>query len=1278
MASVLDVIRATRDAPAADTEIVGPPEPPKKRSVADVVRAAREPPSEPAPPPPTPGAAAGGMIGGVARREEERAAIPELLRRPEEPEPEPPPLLRRPPEEETVPPLLRRPAYEEAPPGAYGVPTRLEKAALYGTRIGVPIVASTAAGFLSGPGAPVMAPLAGASAATATELELQKYEKSRGFRKEVSPGGVVLQGALGGFQGLPFPATLSAPARFAARTAEGTAFGTAATTAGTLIEEKRLPTKEELAQGALTGAVFGAAGGAFEAKGVPYLHERSAEFVGPREGGLQSRRQARAALATSADQLAGETTMPPVGEPEPRMVTRPGETIGGEPGEFVGPPKPEPLPIGTDVQFRHPGEDARTTPGRVVDHVVEPESGRVLHAVETADGAVVHRSIDDVEPVPGAAPELVGPPEPPPFVGPPEPPVPPGGEPPPPPGGEPPGAGMRPETAFEPPPEERGPYGQRPTFRRYPGLGEALTGEEIGPQLGADPQRMTRAIESVDREFGDVFDEPTRDRLKQQIRDNQARFEYLGRGKQTVERTQGLGRDLLFDLDAAKLEPAGTTWSPEKTAAAKNHIAALDQGIVAAQEAFDKSPTPQNGLILQKAAQDQIDAFNIYRARGAEAGRTVNLYKASAEDLASGNQRLMLAALKRGVPPDKLAEIIRSTRPEQAKARAEMLMAVTERGPWHRQLKSMLQTIYISDILSGPPPHQRNIFGNSINALLLQPVAKGFGALHERLMRVPAAERTVRAGEMGKHYVGLYDGVPDAVYKSFEILKHGYTQEQAISYNLPVHELGVGRHPLLRAGLNIIPRGLGSADMFARVVGQEASLNGQAYTKARNQALVEQAGRRLPEGVTFAERLDQLYDYHRQNPTPETMAQAADEATRGVFQEQDKVARTVQFIRDKIPGGWMLAPFVTTSTNLSKLALHWMPTGYVMPSTRGKVPGITRRTQVIHLGEAHAGTAGLLLAPAVLWAMGGKLHGPGPEDPDEFAIWRQTHVPNSLELPNGLEISFQQIPALNVPLSAVGAGWDRGEAIRKQKGFVSPEDALDIFADVIAGAGKSVLDQPYMQGISNFMQVMRHPSQVLDVLRHPTEPKYWPDVNRLTKDIATGFVPGAGMLRWIEQIGDPTIREGKTIPQKIEAMIPGLSENVPPKLDEFGQPITIKKAGGAWGRALNPIETEYVKRDPLREELEKFGMTLSPPSAGTPEKGEPPYTEREGLVIREAKGQQVRAELEDLIASDAYQEADPEDQLTMLKSVLGQTRGEIGKAARALREEGLDVESLRW
>jgi hypothetical protein len=1173
--------------------------PTPKRSVADVLIARETPHTLRS------GEAAGAGLGGAFRTEAERAQVPEFLRRPEE---EAAPAAPQPFE---PPPLLKRPAYEEAPPGAYGKPTRLEEAALTGVRIGVPMAAGITAGALTGPGAPVTVPLMSAAAGTAAELGAEEYERRRGLRREISPGQVAFQGALSAIPGVKLPATLGPVVRTGVRAGEGVVMGTGGTAGSTFIEEGRLPTAEELAWGGGLGAVLGTAGGAVEAKGIPYLRERAPGFVGPRETPSSWQLHATEKARTSAEQLAGETTAPPVGaEPGPRMVTRPGEIIEGGPvavepravppeaAEFIGPPAPTPeeaVPVGRS-----------TTP----------------------------------------------------FIGPPEPPPAPG-ELPPPPGIEAPGAGR----PWEAPPEELGPYGQAPTFRRYPGLGEALTGEEIGPQLGADPERMTRAIESIDREFGDVFDEPTRDRLKQQIRDNQARFEYLGRGKQTVERTQGLARDLLFDLDKAKLEPQGTTWNPEKTQAAKNHIVSLDQSIVAAQEAFDADPTPQNGLILQKAAQDQVDAFNIYRARGAEAGRTVNIYKASAEDIASGNQGLMMAALRRGVRPDQLADIIKSTGPKDITTRAEMLMAVSERGPWHKRLRDNLQTIWISNILSGPPPHMRNVLGNSINALL-SPVVKGAAAFHERfLARVPDAERTVRLGEVGKHFVGLYDGMPDAIYKAAEVLTRGYTQQQAATYDLPRRELGIGRHPALRMALNIVPRGLGSMDMFFRVLGQEASLNGQAYTKARNQALVEQAGRKLPAGVSFADRLDQLYSHHRANLTPDMMDQAADEAARGVYQERDKIARTVQFIRDQIPGGGFLAPFVTTSTNLAKQGLHWTPAGYLMASTRGK--GVTPRMATIHKGEALAGTAGMLLAPLALWAAGGKLHGSGPDDPDEFNVWRRTHVPNSIEI-GGVQVGFQQLGPLAIPLGIIGNAWDRYEAIEKQQGFVSPQDADDIAIAAIGGAAESVLDQPYMQGISN----------LVDVIRHPKEGRYW---SKLFKDIGTGFVPGAGMLRWAEQIEDPTIREAKTLPEKMQAMIPGgVSAGLPPKLDEFGRPIEIEKVGGPWGRALLPIDVETVRHDPLREELAKFGMTLSAPGAGTPEKGEPPYTEREGLVIRQAKGQQVRAELEDLIASDAYQEADPEDQLTMLKSVLGQTRGAIGKAARGLREEGLDVESLRW
>src|SRR5215475_6387555 len=247
MASLGDLIRARQAATATDEPpdlLKRPPDEPTptrpKQSLGDLVREKQAAAAAP------PGQTAGAAIGDLLRRDKERAETPELLRRPEPAGPEP--VDESP---DTPPELLKRPL-EEAPPGAYGKPTTAETILLPAARIAAPIVGYSA-GALSGPGAPVMSPLLGASASTATELALQKYEKSRGLRQDVSPGGVAFQGALGAVQGIPLPGTLTAPVRIAARTGEGALFGTGATTGQTLIEEHRLPTKRELATGAGMG-----------------------------------------------------------------------------------------------------------------------------------------------------------------------------------------------------------------------------------------------------------------------------------------------------------------------------------------------------------------------------------------------------------------------------------------------------------------------------------------------------------------------------------------------------------------------------------------------------------------------------------------------------------------------------------------------------------------------------------------------------------------------------------------------------------------------------------------------------------------------------------------------------------------------------------------------------------------------------------------------------------------------------------------------------------------
>jgi hypothetical protein len=43
---------------------------------------------------------------------------------------------------------------------------------------------------------------------------------------------------------------------------------------------------------------------------------------------------------------------------------------------------------------------------------------------------------------------------------------------------------------------------------------------------------------------------------------------------------------------------------------------------------------------------------------------------------------------------------------------------------------------------------------------------------------------------------------------------------------------------------------------------------------------------------------------------------------------------------------------------------------------------------------------------------------------------------------------------------------------------------------------------------------------------------------------ATQFIPGSGLIRWVNKIVDPTYRKPVTIAETIEAGIPGLSQDI--------------------------------------------------------------------------------------------------------------------------------------
>src|SRR3546814_14481858 len=69
----------------------------------------------------------------------------------------------------------------------------------------------------------------------------------------------------------------------------------------------------------------------------------------------------------------------------------------------------------------------------------------------------------------------------------------------------------------------------------------------------------------------------------------------------------------------------------------------------------------------------------------------------------------------------------------------------------------------------------------------------------------------------------------------------------------------------------------------------------------------------------------------------------------------------------------------------------------------------------------------------------------------------------------------------------------------------------------------------------------------------------------------------------------------------MSSRMPGQSDNLLPKRDVWGQPITSE--GGVGPDILSPIWTRTDRRDPVTEEALRVGATVTPPQKGnlTPE-----------------------------------------------------------------------------
>lgn len=417
---------------------------------------------------------------------------------------------------------------------------------------------------------------------------------------------------------------------------------------------------------------------------------------------------------------------------------------------------------------------------------------------------------------------------------------------------------------------------------------------------------------------------------------------------------------------------------------------------------------------------------------------------------------------------------------------------------------------------------------------------------------------------------GGLEGAKVGAERAKAMLVHGYDPEASYesikSRRINWGDSAVGK--ILQNYIEGVGRVHASLPETGKQAAYQSSLVNLASTEALNRGLKGQAG------VDFVKEFVT-------NPPDQAKAVATEEAKHMVFQNQTAAG---QFLQATQRGGGslasktgafvskLLAPMTQVPSAIGTEVLNYSPAGVVKTITEAvinsKMAGWTpeiQRAFVQGIGRSITGTGLLYLGTKL--AKAGIITTGYPSDQKTRDQWiAEGKTANSI-LING---EWRALGSLGPAGSALilGAYWQQGMDGNKK----TPGNLANAAIQTAVGGVASQADQPYVTGISSAANAIVDPER-----------------SALTfgKDLASSFVPTA--LSTAASATDPYQRVTAGIPQAVEAKVPRLRENLPPKVDVFGN--TLERTGTPFMNAVDPFYSSQSTATPLTNQLDKIAQS---------------------------------------------------------------------------------------
>lgn len=536
---------------------------------------------------------------------------------------------------------------------------------------------------------------------------------------------------------------------------------------------------------------------------------------------------------------------------------------------------------------------------------------------------------------------------------------------------------------------------------------------------------------------------------------------------------------------------------------------------------------------------------------------------------------------------------------EQVIATKQMLDKVQEFIP--SKFADQLVTVWKAGLLTNPTTHIANVGGNT--------TMLGLETLKDYPATVLDAIASLATGKRTKttpSYRAIGSGVVSGAKKAFTYAKTGVDVDETLG---KIDYKKVNLPPVIKQYTEFVFRMLGATDKFFKETLLKKSLMEQAKVDGINRGL---------SGKALRDHANNLF----QNPSIDMVKNATEEALYGTFNSRNALTEKL----GNSAAVNVVAPFKRTPTNIGARILDYSPYGIgkgFVQGVKGNQKGFAENVARGAIGTG-IGALGYGLGKA------GQMTGNYPSNETERALWEaEGRQPGALKV-GGSYYGLNRISPVGNIL-ATGAGM-------ADLGRIKPENVPGAMAAV---AGKNLLGQTYLQGVSGALNALQDPNRSAAT---------W--VENLAKGVIPSII-GAG-ARAI----DPYQRQVNSIGEAVQSRIPGLSQNLLPKVDAFGRKLQNES-----NPFFDPFNTKKDKSDQTTKEIWRLYKNYSGVSLGKPNESvslgkglKIDLTPEEFTAYQQRTGGVFKPLLDQVISSKDYRAMSDYDKAKTINNVISKVR----------------------